>query len=234
VEGGALAVETNGQVHRAQRGDLVLLDPGTPHAMRHEQDTPVTAIVLEVCEDRMRRCLDLDEGEDTPRFSAPVVRDEPAADALRELHRALAHERAAERQGALGQLEPLICHLMAEHASSASDGLDAVRAEAIDSVRDYLDEHLGERLALDELAESIGASKFQLVRCFKRRVGVPPLGYQLQRRINRAKVLLAEGMSIAEVAIELGFADQSHLTRHFRRLTLMTPGDYQRGRRPSA
>lgn len=233
IESGTLDVRVADRATRAGEGDIVLLDAGVAHAMTSSEQAPVTAIVIEIGQARMRRCLDLSEDDAPPRFSAAVVRDEAAADAMRDLHRRLADECADVREDAVEQLSPLVCHLMVEHGLSRPDGLDTIRAEAIDEVRRYLDDHLGERLALDQLAESAGASKFQLVRCFKRRVGLPPLSYQLQRRVNRSKELLAAGMPIADVAFELGFADQSHLTRHFKRLTLMTPGDYQRGQRPA-
>jgi hypothetical protein len=67
---------------------------------------------------------------------------------------------------------------------------------------------------------------FRMVRTFTRQIGLPPHAYLNQVRVNRAKQLLANGEPIALVAYETGFADQSHLTRHFKRLFGLTPGQY--------
>jgi AraC-like DNA-binding protein len=56
---------------------------------------------------------------------------------------------------------------------------------------------------------------------------MPPHAFQTQARIARAKTLLRQGRAISEVARLTGFADQSHLTRHFKRLVKLTPGEYQ-------
>jgi AraC-like DNA-binding protein len=56
---------------------------------------------------------------------------------------------------------------------------------------------------------------------------MPPHAFQTQVRVSRAKTLLLEGWSISQVASQTGFADQSHLTRHFKRLVGVTPGRYQ-------
>jgi AraC-like DNA-binding protein len=61
---------------------------------------------------------------------------------------------------------------------------------------------------------------------FTKQVGLPPHVYLNQVRVNRAKQLLADGQPIALVAYETGFADQSHLTRHFKRLFGLTLGQY--------
>jgi AraC-like DNA-binding protein len=59
-------------------------------------------------------------------------------------------------------------------------------------------------------------------------VGLPPHAYQTQVRVMRGKSLLAQGLSIEQVALKVGFFDQSHFTNHFRRLFGYTPGIYQK------
>ena len=81
-------------------------------------------------------------------------------------------------------------------------------------------------LTLAELAALSGVSRFQLVRAFVREVGITPHAYQLQRRVCLAHRLLTRGQSIAEAAMNAGFADQSHLTRAFVRYIGVTPGRY--------
>lgn len=62
---------------------------------------------------------------------------------------------------------------------------------------------------------------------FRQEVGLSPSAYQLQLHINRAKSLLGQQMAIADVAAQLGFCHQNHLTRGFKRLVSVTPRQYQ-------
>ncbi|RRV25429.1 AraC family transcriptional regulator [Pseudomonas sp. o96-267] len=93
--------------------------------------------------------------------------------------------------------------------------------------RDYLHAHFHENIGLDELAQVCGVDRFRLSRAFKAAFGIAPHGYLIQLRLVRARRLLALGTSPADVASDLGFADQSHLGRWFRRANGLTPGAYR-------
>lgn len=84
-------------------------------------------------------------------------------------------------------------------------------------------------LSLDELSAAAGVGKFRLIRAFKARFGVPPHAYLIETRLRRARDLLRAGRAPAGVAVEVGFADQSHFTRHFRRWVGVTPALFRRG-----
>jgi AraC-like DNA-binding protein len=79
-----------------------------------------------------------------------------------------------------------------------------------------------------ELMNETGLSRFQAMRAFKRRFGLPPHAYQLRVRLGVAQKSLREGVSPADVAAELGFVDQSHFTRHFKQIVGVTPARYAR------
>jgi AraC-like DNA-binding protein len=81
---------------------------------------------------------------------------------------------------------------------------------------------------LRALASQTGMSRYQALRAFKRRYGLPPHAYQLRVRLGLAQQSLRDGVLPAHVAAEYGFVDQSHLTRHFKRLTGVTPTQYAR------
>jgi AraC-like DNA-binding protein len=89
--------------------------------------------------------------------------------------------------------------------------------------------HEGLTMGLDDLAKAVGLTRFQALRAFKRRYGIPPHAYQLTVRTGLAVPLLLRGESVTHVAHELGFTDQSHFTRHFKRIWRITPGNYARG-----
>jgi AraC-like DNA-binding protein len=90
----------------------------------------------------------------------------------------------------------------------------------------YLGDNLARNVSLDELAAAAGVSRFRLVRLFGAAVGLPPHRFLLAQRINAVRALLERGTPIGRAALLCGFADQSHLYRHFRRAWGITPGEY--------
>lgn len=81
---------------------------------------------------------------------------------------------------------------------------------------------------LEDLSALTGLSRFCLVHAFTAVVGIPPHAFQLHVRIERARALLECGMAPSRVAAEVGFDDQSHFNRHFKRIMMVTPGQYAR------
>jgi AraC-like DNA-binding protein len=101
-------------------------------------------------------------------------------------------------------------------------------------IRECLDEDRS-GMNLTTLAKETGLSRFQVVRTFKRRYGMPPHAYQLALHLARARGLLLEGLAPATVAADCGFVDQSHFIRHFKQRFGVTPSGYIsacRGRPP--
>jgi AraC-like DNA-binding protein len=101
---------------------------------------------------------------------------------------------------------------------------------AVRDVRDLLPERLADPPTLAELADLTGLSQFALLRAFRAATGLPPHAYLNQLRVRQARLLLDEGVLAADVAAEVGFADQAHLTRHFKRVVGVPPAAYQRER----
>ena len=95
-------------------------------------------------------------------------------------------------------------------------------------VRAYLDAHAAEDISLADLGTLAGLSPLYLARSFRKAVGVPPHAYQILRRVEAATALLRQGNAPAVVAQACGFADQSHMTRQFRRAHGVTPGAFRR------
>ena len=86
---------------------------------------------------------------------------------------------------------------------------------------------LWEDIGLTELASEFDCTPYHLVRFFKKAVGLSPHAYFVQLRLEKAKQLLIQGYSIVDAALETGFTDQSHLTRHFKTKFGVTPGTYR-------
>jgi transcriptional regulator GlxA family with amidase domain len=92
-----------------------------------------------------------------------------------------------------------------------------------------MEANLGESLTLDDLAGSAGVSRFHFARLFRVSTGSSPMAYLMRLRIGRAKLLLLRGdRSVCDIAAALGFCDQSHFSRTFRRITGQTPREFVR------
>lgn len=97
-------------------------------------------------------------------------------------------------------------------------------------VVEFIDEHLAKDLPLASLAGLAQLSTYHFARAFKRSFGIPPHRYHTNRRIERARVLLADpSTAVADIAIEVGFGGASAFSAAFRKMTGQTPSDYRRG-----
>ena len=94
--------------------------------------------------------------------------------------------------------------------------------------RDFLHDRMAGDIGLDELARHSGMDRFRLTRQFKRRFGQSPHAYLVRLRLRAARALLAGGGEPNQVALDVGFADQSHLGRWFQRAYRLSPAAYQR------
>jgi len=95
-------------------------------------------------------------------------------------------------------------------------------------VCEYIDRHVEENISIKDLAEVAGLSRFHFLRAFKQSQGMTPHCYVFQRRLEYAKRLLSESeLSLSEVAVAAGFADQSHFARRFRRYVGTTPARFR-------
>jgi AraC-like DNA-binding protein len=160
-----------------------------------------------------------------PLFRSPIVEDRNLAAEYLRLHRAL-------ETGSLGALEAesrmlaFLTALIGRYADGRVVPPESHHTPLVRSIRQYLEDHFHEDLSLSDLSELTGVGRFALLRQFSREIGLPPHGYLTQVRLREARRQLLAGKSPALVAAEVGFVDQSHLIKRFRRAFGMTPGQY--------
>lgn len=125
-------------------------------------------------------------------------------------------------------MDTLLVHLARNYASfQASPALlpHGLPPASFQQIKSYIQEHLNQNLTLNKLAATVGLSVSHFSRQFKETTGLSPHQYLIHLRVQQAERLLREGkLTIAEVARRVGFADQSHLSRHFQRIFGQTPG----------
>jgi AraC-like DNA-binding protein len=128
-------------------------------------------------------------------------------------------EALAELIGALFERDALVAETLEEGST---------QSHAVLRARDYLAAMVERNPSLDELAHLTEMNKFVLLRHFKRRFGTTPHHYLISLRVERARVLLARGIPPIAVAATLGFADQGHFGRHFKRIVGVAPAEFAR------
>jgi AraC-like DNA-binding protein len=117
--------------------------------------------------------------------------------------------------------------LLALDPTSAGSATGASCAVAVERTRQFLDAHFGRVVASEELEAVTGLDRYALSRHFRARLGTSPYRYLTMRRLDQARSLMREGRPLAEAALMSGFADQSHMTRQFKRAFGLPPGRWQ-------
>ncbi|TYK47828.1 AraC family transcriptional regulator [Actinomadura decatromicini] len=232
IDAGVEEFEHPGGVVRAGPGSVVVVNPGVLHDGRagapegwaYRVIYPPVDVVAAVA-------ADLGARPGTPAFPDAVLDDPSAAALLRAVH------RAGEKGDALAAstfLRTTLARLLTGHSRDVRRD-DPRRPpgmpRAVREAREILHANLVGPPSLDELADAVGARPFPLLRAFRDTVGLPPHAYLNQVRVRAARDLLDEGLRPAEVAARTGFADQAHLSRHFKRTLGVPPGAYRSARR---
>jgi len=164
-----------------------------------------------------------------PFFASAVVGDETLAHLLARFHRAVAD--SSPRLATESLLLSALTHLIIRHADDPHAPRRVGRERrATGRARAYLEANFARNVSLSELSALVGLSRYHLARAFTREAGMPPHLYLEAVRIRRARELLERPVSIAETALAVGYADQAHLTRRFKRQLGITPGQYARAR----
>jgi AraC-like DNA-binding protein len=227
IEEGVQSFSYRGAQQVTPTGDVFVIHPGEAHTGEAVSPGGYTYRTLYPPVPLLQRaCSDIAGCEQgMPFFPTPVIHDGEVARCLRDLHLALTSgvtplEREARFLQACALLITRYAEIRPPERAAGQDRL------AIQQVRCYLDEHFAEPVSLAELARLVGLSPYYVHRVFEREVGLPPHAYLESVRIRQAQRLLAHGEPIAQVAYDLGFSDQSHLTRRFTRLLGITPGHY--------
>jgi AraC-like DNA-binding protein len=218
VDTGAVSYDLDRHQHGALRDRVTLLPPDVPHDGRAVTDAGFRKRVVYLEPDV------LDVRRAGRAVDEPGLVDGDLRHEVDRLHRALlgpgdgveAEDLLARVTGRLAQ------HLGEPDPPSHVDTSTAHR------LRGYLDDRVDQPVTLAAAAAEIGVSTTHLVRAFSATFGLPPHRYLTGRRLDRARALLLAGRRPAEVAVTVGFHDQAHLTRHFRRLLGVTPATFAR------
>jgi AraC-like DNA-binding protein len=226
MEAGAAQFSVESSHERADAGELFVLEPDAVHTGMAAVPEGWSYKVLYLEPELVGAWAE--GGMSIPRASRWVVfRDRTLRDRLLKAQAAF----AADESGialevpvaeAVAGLRPHLRPFPEAHRRDRAEHAAVRRAVSL------LRERWNESVDLDELSRAAGLSRFELVRRFRKQVGLPPHAFQLDLRVAAARRLLAGGRPAVQVAFMCGFADQPHLTRVLKRAVGVTPGEYAR------
>ena len=255
VLGGAGTFWCRGTERFARKGDVVVIPPGEVHTgsvSSGVDSLSYLAIYLPVGLAALHAEAAGARGGKPPEFGSVVLRDSVIRRAYQGLDQAIGSAEGFRRGHALSSTDAAadfdeeaaqeavcvaITELIRRHAQRRSltdtpgPGRGPAREPRIVSVvRDVLEDSYAKsaETTLQVLAQRAGVTPFRVIRAFREATGLAPHQYLIQVRVERARQFLADGAVPSLAALMTGFADQSHLTYHFKKHLGITPGNYQR------
>ena len=229
VEHGVHAFYYRGEHHAVAPGNIVTCHPGEIHTGQPGDETIWGYRVLYLHPTLVQQIAAELHYHATPLpFLNPTALTHPRmVQTLRTLH-----QQSEQQSLTLAQEVQVreILALMLVNFSEIKLKLDPIHDEEtpITRAKEYMQEHYADDLHLDTLAKVAQLSKSYFIRAFRHHAGLAPHAYLIQIRLNRAKTLLAKGLSPIQAALDTGFYDQSHFTRSFKQFLGITPGHYQK------
>lgn len=207
---------------------LFIVHPGEVHSNRAFDDEGCSFRTVFLDIEAMQNCVtQLQRKTSTlPFFPSTIVFDKGTIRRFMTLHRSL--EQPSTRLERETHLQDFLVSLIDRFAED-SISLPSHRKESNPLKRacDFMIANYNQNISLDKLADVANLSPFHFNRVFSAHFGMPPHEFQLQIRLSEVKKSLRGGTGIAQAAHQAGFADQSHLTRHFKRVLGITPGQYK-------
>ena len=227
IESGVHDVWCRGDWWHAQAGSIATFAPDEPHFGGAGAENGWSQKIFYLPEELVREVLKDAEGRlrAAPGFKTPFHYDPAIALGLRRLWYLL--ERNASDLEIEVKLHEVLPRVFTRYGGW-EDRVVRLAPATLARVRDYIHAYLDKPIQLKDLASIAGISKRSLINSFSCHFGLPPQRYLIQVRVNEARTLLMRGVEIVDVASAVGFADQSHLTRHFRSMLGVTPARYIR------
>ncbi|MCJ8282358.1 MAG: AraC family transcriptional regulator [Rivularia sp. ALOHA_DT_140] len=212
------------------QGDLIIVPANTTHQAAWYSEGASVAIVIDplMFTQAIYEVVDPDKIELLPQFATP---DPFAYQIGVALKSALIKNGSTSRLYAESLMNALILHLLENYSTTRKNTFEPIAGTLpqykLQQIIDYIQVYLDSDLSLNQLAASVQMSPHYFSRLFKETTGFTPHQYVINCRIERAKNLLKQGkLSIAEIAKEVGFVDQSHFHRYFKRKLGITPKQF--------
>jgi AraC-like DNA-binding protein len=226
ITGGAGHFHYRGVSRIANPGTLVLVAPGEIHSHYDCNGGRSFRAIHIPWSFLIRTAADVSSREDAlTALPSSMTTDATLFESFLDLHRVLESNgtRLHRESVLLDFFARLIRHVSKKDFQGPTTGRETF---VVRRAREFLHEHYNREVSLKDLAAVANLSPYHFHRVFCQQTGMPPHAYQVLLRITLAKSFLRKRWPISQVASVTGFADQSHFTRHFKRLMGVTPGRY--------
>lgn len=217
VREGERELVLNGELLRIKKDDILVFNPGDAHGCTHISESPFAYDSFTVAAEIL----------DGQRFDFPSNTDDLPRKQLEEIFSLL--DRCLEEDA----LEAFVAFEQTLVAKPNMNPLNPKHEEAAARLYAHMLGHLAERISVGAFAKNENISAYALIRAYKRMFALTPVQHQMALRVDAACELLANGANVSDAAAELGFSDQAHLTREFKKRIGCTPGSYAAMRKAS-
>lgn len=215
-----------------RQGQACLFNPGQVHSCVPVARSDVSYTMLSLRENTLRTLAeDVSQGRrSAPEFTTLICDNPQLISALHALIQTRSDACSLAQDSALVHV---LGDLMRMHAGiSASPEVGDL--PLVHRAKEILRANLDQKITLQEMSQQLGASRYHLLRTFKRQSGIPPHVFRVQCRITEARRMIRMGVPLVEVAQLTGFTDQPHLNNTFKLYTGITPGKYAQITKPSS
>lgn len=224
LSGGQISASGRGQV-TAGAGDVITVNPGEVHDGHALRGEPRAWHMLYLTPERMAELSAGISPTQSFEFEAPVLAGKQFASGFASAFRQLTMVAPQDRQNAG---DDILLSLFAPLMRRRDTALPDHRYPGLARVRSLLHDDPAASPTLERLAVEANLTRFQLLRAFSAWTGLTPHAYLRERRAHAARRHILSGRSLADAAAEAGYADQSHMTRDFRRRYGLTPAAFAR------
>lgn len=225
IESGERCLSCKNREYTVEPGDLLLFNPRDSHTCEQTDGRTLDYRCINLPPETMRMAaFEITGKEYLPCFAPTVAFHSELVPLLRELHMIIMEEEKDFRKEEIFFF--LLEQLIKEHSEKEAGSPFPQESREIGIICEHLEKNYMKNIALDELSELTGLSKYYLLRSFTKQKGISPYRYLETIRIDRAKKLLEQGALPIEAALQTGFADQSHFSNFFKKFIGLTPKQY--------
>ncbi len=226
MESGLVTTYYRGTTHLSPIHSFTVMNPAEPHHGEVISEENVSYYSLYPSETAMRQLCEECFGTPTlPSFKKPIILDKVLTEKLQRFVTVLEIPTSSLELSThyLSFLGYLIKHYADKTCTAPKTQREL---SAVEKAKAYLHDNFQNDITLEELASSVGLNRAYLIRAFKKTTGLPPHAYLTQLRLSEAKRQLIKGVALSQVALNTGFADQSHFSRTFKHTYGITPAVY--------
>lgn len=205
-----------------QAGSLLIAHPYEVHQNLLVHQTNYAFTTFYVSSDLMASLA----GTKNISFGGKVIDDKELYTSFLKLSTLAAKEKIADRKIFENSFIKSAQHLIKDHATPQPFEVSNT-PQLLDSLKQYIIDHIDQKIGIDTLAKMAGKDKYGFIRWFKKLTGLTPMHFIIMNRVEKAKKMIKEGKPIVYAALDVGFYDQSHFTNYFKHFTGITPKEYQ-------